>query len=177
MKHLLINIRGTCGAGKSYIVHQIRNARLNVPVYDATAKRRRPIGYTVGGGLFIVGHYEIPIGGIDTFKTLDEAYEVVDRWGATRHILCEGKAQNRDVEYLTKRQSTFDVVAINLTTSPAQAIASVRQRGHNISETIIQRTYRKCQRDAAFLKGAGVRVIDANRTVALQMVRNMLGLT
>jgi hypothetical protein len=172
VKPLLVNIRGTCGAGKSHIVHEVRRKRTMIPVFEQG--RRRPAGYT-SDGLFIVGHYEIAIGGIDTFKTLDDAYDVIDRWGKTRNVLCEGKAQNRDIAYRIGRQHGFRVVCINLTTSPEIAIASVRRRGHNISEQIINRTYRKCQRDAEALRAAGITVYDSSREGAMKLVRELLG--
>jgi hypothetical protein len=124
--------------------------------------------------LFIAGHYEIAIGGIDTFKTLDDAYDVIDRWGAHRNVLCEGKAQNRDVDYLIGRQLSFHVVCVNLATPPDEAVASVRQRGHNIRPEIIHRTWRKCQRDAEILRRAGVTVHDAERAEAMNIVRGLL---
>jgi hypothetical protein len=134
--------------------------------------RRRPIGY-VSDDLFIVGHYEIAIGGIDTFRTLDEAYGVVDSF-TDRNVLCEGKAQNRDVDFLIGRQFDFRVVCVNLTTSPEEAIASVRSRGHNISEAIIRRTHRKCQRDVEILRRGGVKVYDLCRREAMVMVGDLL---
>jgi hypothetical protein len=172
VKPLLVNIRGTCGAGKSHIVHEVRRRRTMVPVFEQG--RRRPAGYT-SDGLFIAGHYEIAIGGIDTFKTLDDAYDVIDRWGRSRNVLCEGKAQNRDVEYLIGRQLSFRIVCINLTTSPEIAIASVRRRGHNISWDIINRTHRKCQRDAVTLRAAGIRVEDVARDEGMKLVNELLG--
>jgi len=169
-----INIRGTCGAGKSHIVHVMRDELRPEPVFEVG--RRRPVGYKVCGlGLFIVGHYEIAIGGIDTFKTLDDAYDVIDRWGARGYsILCEGKAQNRDTDYIIGRQRQFRIICVNLTTSQDEAVASVRARGHNIREDIIRRTWRKCQRDADTLRRGGVQVHDLNRDAAMKMVRNIL---
>lgn len=171
MKPLLVNIRGTCGSGKSHIVHAIRDSKQPTAVFESW--RRRPVGY-ISDRLFIAGHYEIAIGGIDTFRSLDVAYTVIDRWGEDRDVLCEGKAQNRDIDFIIGRQLSFRVVCINLTTPPDEAVASVRRRGHNISETIIHRTYRKCQRDVVQLRAAGVKVHDVDRAEAMGIVKGLL---
>lgn len=170
-KPLLLNIRGTCGSGKSHIVHTIRREVTPKPMFETW--RRRPVGYETDR-LFIAGHYEIAIGGIDTFKSLDVAYTVIDRCSKGRNVLCEGKAQNRDVDYLIGRQFKFKVICINLTTPPEEAVASVRSRGHNISEQIIHRTFRKCQRDVELLQRAGVEVHSLNRLDAMTMVGDLL---
>jgi predicted kinase len=176
MKPLLINVRGTCGSGKSTVVHQIRELVKTVPVYSIG--RKRPVGYTgyTMQGLFIAGHYEIPMGGLDTFGTLDEAFEVIDRWGHSRHVLCEGKAQNRDVPYLLGRLHGFDVRCINLSTPAEECVQSVRNRvsAHRIRSELIERVYRKCQRDAVELAKGGVGVLNCDRETAVEAVRKWL---
>jgi hypothetical protein len=103
-KPLLINVRGTCGSGKSRVVNAVRQGRPVVPVFEMG--RIRPVGYT-GDRLFIAGHYGCGKDGMDSFRTVDDAYDVIDRWGRHRNVLCEGKAQNRDAEYLLGRQLSF----------------------------------------------------------------------
>lgn len=168
---MLINVRGTCGSGKSHIVHTIRNSRNMRAFYQLG--RKRPAGYT-DDGLMIPGHYEIAIGGIDTFRTLDDAYDVVNGMFLDRHVLCEGKAQNDDVEHVMRAGRLRALVVLNLVTDPDTCIASVRARGHNISEAIIRRTHKKCGRDAARFRAAGMDVRNVSRDEALSIVRGLL---
>lgn len=135
--------------------------------------RRRPAGYA-DDTLMIPGHYEIAIGGIDTFRTLDDAWDVVNHIFLDRHVLCEGKAQNNDFEHVIHAGKSRGLIVLNLTTPPATCLASVRSRGHNISAEIIERTYYKCQRDMQRFVEAGVEVHNVTRDELLPMVRLLL---
>jgi hypothetical protein len=167
-KPLLINVRGTCGSGKSRVVNAVRQGRPVVPVFEMG--RIRPVGYT-GDRLFIAGHYGCGKDGMDSFRTVDDAYDVIDRWGRHRNVLCEGKAQNRDAEYLLGRQLSFKVIVIFLTTDLEEAIATVQSREHNcVTEDIVRRTYRKCQHDREMLLKGGVMMWSESRDDAIKLI-------
>jgi predicted kinase len=96
---------------------------------------------------------------------------VIDRWGRHRNVLCEGKAQNRDAEYLLGRQLSFKVIVIFLTTDLEEAIATVQSREHNcVTEDIVRRTYRKCQHDREMLLKGGVMMWSESRDDAIKLI-------
>ena len=76
---MIINIRGTSGSGKSFLVrHIMRLYPKQVPVY--VSDRRQPISYTLsrsGRKLLVVGHYESVCGGCDTVHSMDAIFDLV----------------------------------------------------------------------------------------------------
>lgn len=72
---MILDIRGTHGSGKSWIVHQLLAAYGRVPVMDAGTGQQ--LGYRLKGlPVGVVGRYETACGGCDGIK---DANEVVRR--------------------------------------------------------------------------------------------------
>ena len=78
---LIINIRGTGGSGKSFIVHCLikkLGSKRSIKRYISGEGYRvgndggRVVGYRVGGDVLIVGRYDTDCGGCDQIHTQDE---------------------------------------------------------------------------------------------------------
>jgi gamma-glutamyl phosphate reductase len=89
-------------------------------------------------------------------------------------VICEGKNQSADVKFITEFSS--NTLVIHLLTPLEECIASVRSRGHTLSEASIERTYHKCQRDLKKLRSAGVEVLEFSRAEALWYIRKRVTL-
>jgi hypothetical protein len=173
---VIVNIRGTNGAGKSHIVRQILlEMGENVPIFG---QQKNPIGLSYGG-LFVAGHYSIGNGGFDTLRCdVADAWELVADMARTYdRVLCEGKNQSADVDYAVRAALDCELTVVHLTTTLEQCVASVRARGHTLAADSVARTYRKCERDANALARAGIQVLRLNREDALAETRRLLCLT
>lgn len=138
---MIINLRGTSGSGKSYIIKKIMGLFDVVdPIH--IEGRQQPYHYHLwskkrGRPVFVIGHYETPCGGADTIKTFEEVLEMIDYadyFGFD--VLFEGLLFSPDTWRLELRYKRgIDVKIVALTTSLEDCIASVekrrRARGNN----------------------------------------------
>lgn len=80
---MIVNIRGTSGSGKSFIIRQVMELYKGAKNPVRVEKRKQPLGYTLyrepndGPPLAIIGHYESPCGGCDTITKQDYIYELI----------------------------------------------------------------------------------------------------
>lgn len=108
---LVINPRGTSGAGKTWLVREVMRAYCHDGAKAVSLRRdgrSRPMGcqlFHLGGGrpLAIVGHYEATRGGTDTISEADgglgEALRLTDALAAGGNdVLLEGLQLSGDVE-------------------------------------------------------------------------------
>lgn len=180
---MIINLRGTNGAGKSTIVRSIMElfgdrVRFAVP-YDPP--RRRPMGYEFPSGcrhLFVAGHYEIANGGVDTLPSLDATYSLIRQYDDRGYdVLFEGKnmsdSPRRLIELLEEGRDARVVVVDH---PLRECVASVRGRGHSISEKTIVKLHRRSLSEVEKFRRAGVLVVVGTRVEALAQVREWLGL-
>jgi predicted kinase len=180
---VIISLRGTNGAGKSTLVRAVV-ARYAQHEDLTTPGRRRPVGRLwrrqgPGVGLFVLGHYEIANGGVDTLRSLDEAYEMIERYAAQGcDVLYEGKNMSDGPARLLQLHARGrDCHAVLLDLPLQRCVASVRARGHSIKESTIARLHAKSRRDCEALGRAGVHVlIHDNRDGALESVLQLLRL-
>lgn len=176
---MIVNIRGTNGAGKSELVRRAVLTSLNgngVPVHGTTQQKPIAVNYP---GLTVMGHYTIVNGGMDTMRcTIQEAWDKVEHFAALgRHVLCEGKNQSRDWHHVVRVAGAYPLTVIHLTTPPRECVSGVRARGHTLAQASIMRTWQKCERDADRLEKCGVKVIRCDRDRAVDEVRRLLCLT
>jgi len=177
---VIISLRGTSGSGKSHLVREVkRRYARSKPVY-ATG-RRKPLyvlhGRSEDGKCLVVpGHYEIANGGVDTLSTLDEAYNIA-RWADScgHHVLMEGKNMSDGCGQVAALcVEGREVRVVHLDVSVEQCVASVRQRGHKISESSIRRTDAKVRRE---MERFTCRKFAGDRTECLAKVLEWLGLS
>ena len=130
---LAINLRGTSGAGKSYLTRRLL-AHYDHSVSNLIAGRRTPIStvYSAAGKtpLYTLGHYTAEQGGgadtvnrADGFKWLNEAAES----GGT-NILWEGVIFSDEVLQTILFSRKIETHVIMLTTPLDQCLADIRAR-------------------------------------------------
>lgn len=89
----IVNVRGTHGSGKSWLVHQLIAVGGGEPIVDPEVKGRAGVlGYHVPKyDLAAVGTYANVCGGCDAVKTMDEVVRRVRLFAAQyRNVLFEG---------------------------------------------------------------------------------------
>jgi predicted kinase len=144
---VIMNPRGTSGAGKTEFVRQIM-ARYGAgpgsadPVFKAMrmylADRSRPIGYTLrhrcrGRPLAVLGAYEASVGGCDTIPEsdggLDEAFRIARACAADGHdVLLEGLSLSSDVDRTRSLAREYAVHVLQLATPVENSIRNVIRR-------------------------------------------------
>jgi hypothetical protein len=130
---IAINLRGTSGAGKSYLARRLL-AHYPNRVPNMVAGRGTPISavYTGAPGpiLFALGHYEAEQGGgADTVSRADgfAAMEEAAKTGLT-NILWEGVIFSDEVPQTIVLSRSIEVHVILLTTPVKQCLADIRAR-------------------------------------------------
>lgn len=175
---MIVNVRGALGSGKSTLVRTIVQDRDMRPVYDEGSRRRVPVGMIDGSGLlFVAGHYSRPtMGGMDSFRTLDQAWREVRSRLGTSDVLCEGKCQSRDEMKLIELSRHTRVVCVTLSTPSDDCVLSVRGRAtaNAIREELIRASWRKAMRDHDVLARNGIECYLLDRTNAIARVRELI---
>jgi hypothetical protein len=130
---VIINVRGTSGSGKSFLVNQLMG---DYPIrlrYKETG-RKRPIGYLCQNehrrSLAVLGHYEIACGGCDTLPTLERIFELVRQaHHAGYHVLFEGLLVNSDRRRtIEMHQDGLPLTVVTLSTPLDECLDAVRDR-------------------------------------------------
>jgi hypothetical protein len=86
---MIVNIRGTSGSGKTYLIRAYRDAVGGWVRVGPDALH--PTGYRCVGGTLVVGSYEATCGGCDKIKTQDEICARVRGFAAeSPNVLFEG---------------------------------------------------------------------------------------
>lgn len=138
---MIINLRGTSGAGKSHIVREVMS-HFAVKMPEYIDGRKRPLLYRLYPGesvevetprAVVLGHYETPCGGCDTIsvpKSLDFIYDLVRREdSAGFHVLYEGLIVESDVRRLAEcHHEGRKVLVLALNTPVEVCLESVKQR-------------------------------------------------
>lgn len=179
---MIISIRGASGSGKSTVVRRILDLcpRQTVVDYPPEEHRRRPQGQVAyrsdNRPIFVPGHYLIANGGIDTLPSLEYAYRLMVEYHEQGcEVIAEGKCMSDGVARVkTLQRQGLDMRVVLLSTSLEDCVASVRERGHSISERTISRTHAKCLRDLEEFARLRVRTIHASREDATREIRRWL---
>lgn len=188
---MIINIRGTSGSGKSYIIHNLK--KLYIPYPIMMEGRKRPIGYRWEcpgkPPVFIVGHYETACGGCDTVKTLDQVFQLVKDYHqmgtagyGEAHVIFEGLLISADV----KRTAELHTLGLPLTVisldTPLQVcldgITQRRQEKGNekpVNPKNTESKFKAVVKTTRDLAAQGVDCHTLNREDALKKVMGILG--
>lgn len=182
---MIISLRGTSGSGKSTLVRKITAlyAAGGTPHF---VDGRRKAYYTIwnredsrGAQLMVPGHYDIANGGVDTLKTLDEAYHLAEEFSAKGcDVLMEGKNMSDGPPHaLNLYRRGLDVRVVHLCESLEVCVRGVRKRGHGIAKSSIERTDAKVRRDVQTFRCMGVpHVRQEPRDECFKIVRHWLAL-
>lgn len=180
---MIVSLRGTSGSGKTHVVRQI------MKLYESREEvrspgRRHPIGYKLRSSgsspaLFVPGHYEpsTPNGGVDTMKSIEDVYSMIwDAHDAGFNVLYEGKNMSDGVSRVRDMFGADQIVIVLIDHPVEDCVASVRSRGHKISEASIAKTDRKCRADAESFRQLGYDVRILPRVQALTFVSETLAI-
>lgn len=190
---MIIQVRGTSGSGKSFIVRAIKERALECkPLY--TPGRKQPILYRARNmshtdPLYhsIIGHYETKCGGCDTISTPGESYDIIfgrvrSEHEAGNNVLFEGLLISGDVSR-TSKLADLNPLIIELTTPLSDCLDSVNiRRAERLADKftpvnpentvskhkLIQRSCERLEKDF------GIRVERHDRDSAFRRVRELL---
>lgn len=79
----VINIRGTGGSGKSYLIYRTIKKH---GIQSKIMNDGKVVGYRLKGNIIIVGRYETDCGGCDQIKTQDEICKRVKRFARMKKV-------------------------------------------------------------------------------------------
>jgi predicted kinase len=182
----IINLRGTSGSGKSTVVRRVMGhygSRTPIP----KTGRKQPVGYVCFSGqrrpLWIPGHYEIPCGGCDTLKSVQEVYDEVQAGLDQGYdVLFEGlMIQEAKASTFISFAKQNNILVIALTTPIEDCLRAIRERRQargNLEPLDPKNTVdrvERVRRNLFKLQDAGVRVLRLDREAAYLKCLNELG--
>lgn len=178
---MIVNIRGTSGSGKSYLVRHVMAYYDNKEAIHIEG-RKQPLYYLLRHegfrDLAVLGHYETACGGCDTINGLDWIYRLVrEQHEAGRHVLFEGLLLSNEVE---RTKLLPDVQVICLTKVPLDVcIESInaRRRARGVMEPVATKNtsakWDQIQRVAVRLEQAGVVTHRCDRQEAMDLLEQI----
>lgn len=183
---MVINVRGTSGAGKSHLVRSIM-ALYPTRTPNFIEGRRQPISYTCkrinGASLYVPGHYETPTGGCDTIQKIDDTYELVRMAADYGDVLFEGIMVGDDVRRCAELLKLHRVIVIALDTNISECLTGIQSRRDTRGDArelnpknTIERDKRLRKSMMPRLKDAGVETHWMPRQEAFDYAKSMLGL-
>lgn len=183
---MLINIRGTSGAGKSHLVRRVMDCYAGRDEVRVDG-RKQPLYYNMTGAprpLRVLGHYNTACGGCDTIKTPDQVYELLTAAVADGHdVLYEGIMVQDDVRRCVDvNRSLQPVRVIWLSTPIEECLRGVRSRreargdDRPLNERNTRERARRLEGIVSRLRAAGVAVDELDREDAFDLCCYLLGL-
>ncbi len=163
---MIINLRGTSGSGKSFIVRRVMELyasthssfasdlteHLLASLDPKVERRRQPLSYLCKAdghsSLFVPGHYETPCGGCDTITKPDDVYTLIhDAAGIGHDVLFEGIMVQDDVNRAVALNKQHRMLVIRLKTPMEICLASVQKRRDERGDTRPFKTKNTIDRD------------------------------
>lgn len=196
---LVINPRGTSGAGKTWLVRQVMAAYTeggNQASPIMREGRLRPIGWQLlhplgGPTLAVIGDYQLTKGGTDTISSsdggLNEAFRLADALAAEDHdVLMEGfelSGEHYHTAMLAKAQrsrgSALHVLCLTVAVEECIQNVVARRRASQVARPAIERTARAGHealvRACASLREQRVEVERLDVAVARRRALSLLG--
>ncbi len=184
---MIIQIAGTSGSGKTYVVRQLMRKGWSVPRY--TPGREAPIAYDlaltrVEEPVYVVGGYDAPSGGCDNIKNVTDIYRYVsDAHALGKHVVFEGLfAMNQTRGPSMARELPGVITVLLLTTPLATCFASIDERRakkglEGLPETRRSNTkanYTRARNYTARMREAGAKVKRVSREEALPCLLGLL---
>jgi hypothetical protein len=152
----VLNLRGTSGSGKSYIVKSLMALYDSVEPEMVPGQRKQPLAYLChrsdGASLYVVGHYETACGGCDTISKellidgeqrngLELVYYLINRAIAAGHdVIFEGLIVASDKTRCIDLKRRSNLMVIGLSTPLDECVKSIQ--GTDSAAQILQR--RQC---------------------------------
>jgi predicted kinase len=192
----VINLRGTSGSGKSFIVREMMSRYPDVERHHVSI-RKQPYAYTCrrpdGKSLYVVGHYETACGGADTISKefefegvvrngMELVYAMVESAASKGHdVIFEGLIVASDVKRCIDLKNRYDLLVIRLTTSIEECGRSIQARRdakgdeRPLSLRNTELKYRALLPQAIHFKDAGVNYRAIDRATAMAECAAFLG--
>ncbi len=173
----IINLRGTSGSGKSTVVRRVMGQYGSIKPVSKSG-RKQPVGYVCSLGqrrpLWVPGHYEIPCGGCDTLKSVQEVYDGVQSGlDQCYDVLFEGlMIQEAKASTFISFAKQNNILVIALTTPIGDCLQAIRERRQargNLEPLDPKNTVdrvERVKRNLFKLQDAGVRVLRLDREAA-----------
>jgi hypothetical protein len=182
----IINIRGSHGSGKSWVVRQVMSQRSTSPVTEMRPDGKKIEGY-LWPDLFVVGKYidGISTGGADTFKDIEDIEELVLRRAASAvNVLFEGirvtNGHDRWIQAAWKNKQ-HDWHFLILNTTVEQSMINIQARLDAAGKTprpnvlaTVQDTWSRCQRQRDHFCRAGLKMDYLSSVAAVERCLELL---
>lgn len=196
---MILNITGTSGSGKSYIVRHLMRLGKARPDYPPEAAPNllgqygvRPLGYwldTPSGAAYVMGHYEVPSGGCERLLgslgwTTEQVFAKIRRQDdAGAHVIYEGVLMGRIGEVLKMHAEGRRILVVHLNVAFEECVAAIEARRAvrgdarplNLKHTTNK--FRETAGQARKLAEAGVAVRSEGRAEALRACVEAFGWT
>lgn len=177
---MIIQVRGTSGSGKSWVMRRTMEG-LGNPEVQYVVGRKRPRSYFYNGLVYVLGHYETACGGCDSIGSARAVYEetrkLLDGPDRAWTILQEGLLLSEDVKWTSKlAEEGEDVRCLFLTTPLDQCLAQIQSRraeaGNDkpVNPANTSNRVRVIERARGKLEGLGVRVVRCSAAQAVGIV-------
>ena len=156
---MIVNIRGTSGSGKTFLVRQLMAACNAEPVLDENSKID---AYRLDGNIYILGRYTNVCGGCDTIRTQDQVCDRVRKYAAMGHVIFEGLLITHIFgRYHNLSQELGGIVWAFLDTTLDQCFENIYKRngGKPVKEQNTTSAWEAARRVYEKAKQAGERVI------------------
>jgi hypothetical protein len=187
---MIVNIRGTCGSGKSYAVHKLLEHSSKEPVELVDGRKVAATMVDIRGTpIYALGSYRNVCGGCDGVRKPDIVVEYVEYFSGLGHVIFEGLIISRTWNrYADLCRSLTDVgeqyVWVYMDTSLQVCLDRVRERrarkGNEKELNTFQTTdtYNRCEATRKHAVGAGfdVRTLKYNHPDPGRFLIDILGL-
>ncbi len=187
---MIVNLRGTSGSGKSYIVRQIMDVYGGQDNFERfhIDGRKQPIGYLSpsknGKQLYVPGHYETACGGCDTIHGNDTIFNYV-RGAHTLgyNVLFEGLLITVEYNRTVKLQTDgfpLRVFAVNISLQECLDSILIRRRVKNpdalpVPPKNTTAKHKQSLRTVERLLEVGIDCRKGNREEVLQWTKEAFG--
>lgn len=123
---MIINIRGTSGSGKSWVVRRVMEDYGFWNGFYVPGRKQPLYHYPEDGrSIAVLGHYNSPCGGCDTIGSAKQVYTLIQKLSQAKVIIAEGLLLSEDVKWSSYLK---DLRVIFLTTSIEQCITQIEAR-------------------------------------------------
>ena len=174
---MIIQIRGTSGSGKTWVVKEIMKEYDWEPHY--VENRKRPLYYT-SGDIIVLGHYEIDCGGCDTIGSAPKVFQTIQNLKVPYKVMItEGLLWGEDVKWTVQLEDT--VRSLYLHTSLEDCLNNVKKRQGGIEPKDPNRVVRKLSkriqtisRTMPRLQSVGVYCRRASSNQSVKIIRKWI---
>lgn len=174
---MIIQIRGTSGSGKTWVMRKVME-RLP-PMEPQYVHGRKQPWYYIAGKVAILGHYESTCGGCDNIGSAGNVFELIQYIPPELHILCEGLLLSEDTKWSSQ---LGDLRVVYLTTPVDQCVEQIKKRridaGNTkpLNEENTRKRVRTVERSREKLTAAGVNCIRCSSKQAPDIICKWLGI-